>query len=127
MNNNYQRAIETLNEHWGVAKETGMADETECCVKALEDAGLLMPDLTEPRVFRNGEKEWTNPDGWINLEDGTITIFYDERCSEEPLSEDMEPEPAMIYATNPTQLRWLALDMLAAANYAEKGQTDGNV
>ena len=57
MTNNYQRAVEILNEHWGIAKETGMADETECCVKALEEAGLLMPDQPESRVFSNGEKD----------------------------------------------------------------------
>ena len=122
MTSNYQRAVEILNRHWGVASETGMADETECCVQALEKAGLLMPDLTEPRVFSNGEKEWINPDGWIDLENGTITVFYDECPPEESHPEDMEPEPAIIYATNPTQLRWLALDMLAAANHAEEGQ-----
>ena len=89
MTSKHQRAVEILNRHWGVASETGMADETECCVQALEKAGLLMPDLTEPHIFSNGEKEWLNPDGWIDLENGTITVFYDECPPEESHPEDL--------------------------------------
>lgn len=114
MTSNYQRALE-LADHIADVDETPRE-----LVKQLHQFGLLMPDLTEPRVFSNGEKEWINPDGWIDLENGTITVFYDECPPEESHPEDMEPEPAIIYATNPTQLRWLALDMLAAANHLEQ-------
>lgn len=121
MTTNYQRAIEILNKHWGVAKETGMADEAECCVKALAKANLLAPELAEPRVFENGEKEWLHPDGWIDIENGAVTIAYNE-CDDEERPQHLPPEPDTIYSTNPIHLRWLALDILAAANHLEQEQ-----
>lgn len=41
---NIDRAVRVLNEHWSVAQESGQADEAECCVQALADAGLLAPN-----------------------------------------------------------------------------------
>lgn len=45
---NIDRAVRVLNEHWSVAQESGQADEAECCVQALADAGLLAPDPPKP-------------------------------------------------------------------------------
>ncbi|MGJ4169955.1 hypothetical protein ACKFRT_04400 [Corynebacterium sp. YSMAA1_1_F7] len=120
MTNNYQRAVEILNKHWGVAAETGMADETECCAKALAEAGLLMPDLREPALFDDGGKEWVTPDGWINVHGGIAEINYDEHDGESPRPENMEPDYSTLVVTSPDMLRWLALDMLAAANHLEQ-------
>lgn len=125
MTTNHQRATEILNSHWGVAAETGMADETKCCVEALTKAGLLMPDLREPTLFDDGAKEWIITDGWINVHDGIAVIDYDEHDGESSRPKGMEPDYSTIFVTNPDMLRWLVWDMLAAANHLEKEQEQG--
>lgn len=116
MTTNHQRAVETLNKHWGVANETGLADETECCVKALEEAGLLMPDLPKPTSTSiagyHKAHPWTEWDigDWVvgvNMHGGIYTREDNDLWSETVLTDEA---------------RGIALALLAAANYAEEEQ-----
>ena len=90
----------------------------------LADEGRLMPDLPEPQIFPNGEKEWYTPDGWVNLDnDGTITIVYDER-DEDDIAAGAEIEPGELVFTRISEANDLALAFLAATIYAQKEETN---
>lgn len=109
MTTNHQRAVETLNKHWGVAKETGMADETECCVKALEAAGLLAPDTPESGGIRANE----------------APVWRADRCLMTTVVEEFRPVRMWIpsvgeLAYSPQDARQQAHMLLAAANRAEQ-------
>ena len=108
MTTNQQRAVEVLNQHWSVAQETQQDDETACCVQALADAGLLMPDLPEPEL----PGLWEVDGLLINLvdKDGDVCIEW-------------EADSDYIYGTQ-TRTLWLNRDqvlaILAAAEHMEK-------
>lgn len=107
MTTNHQRAIEILNSHWGVAAETGMADETKCCVEALSKAGLLTPDLPEHDVISaNGTPVWRA--------DRTLMTTAVENKVNMWIPEVME----IVYT--PDEARQQAHMLLAAANHAEQ-------
>lgn len=103
MTTNHQRAVEILNNHWGVAKETGMADETECCVEALEEAGLLTPDQPEPnrRVHADNHTPHSLADN----------IAADERLMRYPKILSL-PLPALVVALLIIQVAWQLGKML---------------
>ena len=46
MTTNIERAKKALREHLSIAAETGLEDEVDCCVQALVDQGLIVPDPT---------------------------------------------------------------------------------
>lgn len=129
MTNNYQRAVEILNRHWGIAKETGMADETECCVEALEESGLLMPDLP---TLKSDYASIEAPVHYSLVGHDDDCVRYDSDSilagtwyREIQFSLGKYDEVAAYMSIE--QSRDFARALLAAANYAEKGQTDGNV
>ena len=116
MTSNYQRAVETLNKHWGVAKETGMTDETECCVKALEKAGLLAPDTPESGGTSANE----------------TPIWRADKCLMTTVVRESRPVRMWIpnigeLAYTPHDARQQAHILLAAANHAEQEQPSGSV
>lgn len=116
MTTNHQRAVETLNKHWGVANETGLADETECCVKALEEAGLLMPDQPEPD--RQGKSGQFRMAEWLPLGTGLENpIVWTAAGAGRVMIQRIEPGEL-----TPEGTRKVALALLAAANYAEEEQ-----
>lgn len=104
---NFDKAVEVLNKHWSVAQESVEADETRCCVRHLQEAGLLAADLPKPDRF---ECWWQSVGefGHVHTSEGEVVFrsgFFDG-----PLG--MEPDEA----------RNLALALLAAADYAEQEQ-----
>lgn len=88
--------------------------------EALDDAGLLMPDLPEPGVFSDGSLEWSTIDGFVNLEPGEpLFISHDERDSE-IATPGLDPDPGEIIITKPEYAYALACCILAAADHMEK-------
>lgn len=121
MTSNHQRAVETLNKHWGIAKETGMADETECCVKALEEAGLVTPDQPEPD--NHGKSGQYHMAEWLPLGTGLENpIVWTAAGAGRVMIQRIEPGEL-----TPEETRKVALALLAAANYTEQEQPSGNV
>ena len=82
----------------------------------LADYGLITPDLPEPDIaLPRGEQEWHAIDGYVNLSDGEITAYYDER-DEETYPTEPAPEPGEIRITDTGQGRYLAYSILAACD-----------
>lgn len=82
----------------------------------LADYGLLTPDPPAPDTsLSSSEKEWDMVDGYVNLYDGEITAYYDERDEDTYLTESA-PEPGEIRITDTTQGRELAYNILAACD-----------
>ena len=85
----------------------------------LADYGLITPDLPAPDTsLSSSEKEWVMVDGYVNLFDGEITAYYDERDEETYLTE-ATPEPGEIRITDTGQGRYLAYSILAACDYKD--------
>lgn len=98
--------------------------DAETGAERLAEAGLLAPDLPEPGVFKDGaEVEWATLDGYVNLENGLITISHDERDEDDtPEQRDrLRVDEGQIIITNPATAEYLAHLLLAAAKQAEEG------
>ena len=108
MSSNQQRAVEVLNRHWNVAQETQQDDEAVCCAQALADAGLLMPDLPEPKRYPDGFLEWNTTSGLVELIPG------------EPLRVALESIPEEPLIDKPEDVVNLALSLLSAADHMER-------
>ena len=84
--------------------------------KHLADYGLLVPTLPAPYTsLSTREWEWAVVDGYVNLYDGEITVFYDER-DEETYATEPAPEPGEIRIADTTQGNKLAYRILAACD-----------
>lgn len=84
--------------------------------KHLQDYGLLVDDPPEPYTsLSTGEREWSAVDGYVNLHNGDLTVFYDER-DEETYATEPAPEPGEIRITDTGQGRYLAYSILAACD-----------
>ncbi len=84
--------------------------------ESLADCGLLAPDLPAPYTsLSTGEREWSAVDGYVNLHNGDLTVFYDER-DEETYATEPAPEPGEIRITDTGQGRYLAYSILAACD-----------
>lgn len=84
--------------------------------ESLADYGLITPDLPEPYTsLSTGEREWSAVDGYVNLHNGDLTVFYDER-DEETYATEPAPEPGEIRITDTGQGRYIAYSILAACD-----------
>lgn len=84
----------------------------------LTAAGLLPPNIPEPGVFKDGaEVEWDTLDGYVNVENGLITIAHSE------INEDTTPEQrerlqagtGQIIITDPAEAERIGHLIIAAA------------
>lgn len=120
MNTNIGRAARIINsEHIKCARDLKFPNP-KALANDLADAGLLAPDLPEPYVFPSGEREWSSLVGWVNLDtDGTVAVVYDER-DEDDIAAGAEIDAGELVFTRISEVRFLALALLAAADYAER-------
>ena len=96
-----QKAAQVIRDHGAGT----ICNEPECIAQDLADAGLLAPDLPEPRIDIDEWQEWGHKHGPnVALENGKITV-----CIPDDISRDLTPGEA----------RELAAWLNAAANYAE--------
>ena len=103
---NFDRAVEALND---VDEAIGHLADNEAYVTALEAAGLLAPDL--PRPTR--DRLWQTS----ALELGIRTVHY---AADQVV---VHTSGGRLH-THYKQARDLAMALLAAADYAEKGQSN---
>jgi len=83
-------------------------DDATDAARALADAGLLAPDLPEPRINIGGWQEWGHKHGnCVTLHNGMVTVEIPD-----DISRDLSPGEA----------RELAAWLNAAADYAEGKQ-----
>ena len=92
--------------------------------RTLSDAGLLAPDLPEPAYFESGEVEWDTLDGYVNINDGLITVSYSETNEHDdaPTVERLTPDPGELKFLDPTAAKDIGTLLIAAANHAEEGK-----
>lgn len=115
MTDTVRKAADILYQRSGME---GHAAQTACQehAQALYDAGLLAPDLPEPRTFPDaGEYEWHMTDGYVGLEDGIIHVIHDETDDDwEPA--ELEPDPGELCFSDTTKARETAHAILAACD-----------
>lgn len=75
---NRDKAAEVIRT-WQARHKTEMDNNPDWAAQNLAgdlaDVGLIAPDVPEPGVFKDGaEVEWDTPDGYVNVENGLITI-----------------------------------------------------
>lgn len=127
MTTNQDRAAEVIDNYLSQDPEVHyelFGDEHVGSAQALADAGLLMPDLPEPKTYGGGAIEWTTIDGYVNVEKDLITIFHDER-SEGDTPKQLEllcADPGEIIITSPEAAEQMGYLLIAAANHAERNQ-----
>lgn len=83
----------------------------------LDNAGLLAPDLPEPGTYASGEIEWATLDGYVNVENGLITVSHDERTEDDTPEqrERLHVDDGQIIITNPATAEHLGHLLIAAA------------
>lgn len=91
----------------------------------LADAGLLAPDLPEPNFLTEYETEWDTLNGYVNVENGLITVSHDERTEDDTTEQRkrLDADPGEIIITNPAEAEYLGHLIIAAANAAEGADT----
>lgn len=115
---NYDRAVQVIydeaNQMWEREEILTAAGEAERLANALADAGLLAPDLPEPRTFPD-TYEWHMKDGYVSLEDGILHVIHDETDEDwEPA--ELEPDPGELCFSDTTKARETAHAILAACD-----------
>ena len=101
---NFARAIKALEE---ADEFHGAMVDNEVYVRALQAAGLLMPDLPDPDVMKlNGDVKYL--------------VCYGVQVRQDTESDDVKVYSKHLLA--PTEARRFALALLAACEYAEKEQ-----
>lgn len=118
---NREKAAEVIRT-WQARHKTEMDTNPDWAAQNLAsdlaDAGRLAPDIPEPGVFKDGaEVERDTPDGYVNVENGLITIAHSE------INEDDTPEQrerlrvdeGQIIITNPAEAEYLGHLIIAAA------------
>ena len=91
----------------------------------LADAGRLAPDVPKPGVFKDGsEIEWDTPDGYVNVENGLITVSHDERTEDDTPEqrERLRVDAGQIIITDPAEAEYLGRLIIAAADHAQQGE-----
>lgn len=96
----------------------------EDAAQALAEAGLLAPDLPEPAYFESGEVEWDTLDGYVNINDGLITVSYSETNEHDdaPTVERLTPDPGQLKFLDPTAAKDIGTLLIAAAEHAERNR-----
>lgn len=114
---NRQKAAQIISDHG-----SDPCREPECIVQDLDYAGLLTPDLPEPAYFESGEVEWDTLDGYVNINDGLITVSYSETNEHDdaPTVSRLTPEPGELKFLDPTAAKDIGTLLTAAANHAER-------
>lgn len=94
---------------------------SEDAARELQDAGLLAPDIPEPNFATEHETEWDTIDGYVNVENGLITVSHDERTEDDTPEEQqrLDADPGEIIITSPDEAEYLGHLIIAAANHAE--------
>ena len=121
---NRDRAAEVIRT-WQSRHKTEMDNNPDWAAQNLAsdlaDAGLLapdVPDVPEPGVFKDGsEVEWDTLDGYVNVENGVITISHDERTEDDTPEqrERLRVDEGQIIITDPAEAECLAHLIIAAA------------
>ena len=89
-----------------IMKATKHPERAHDAVEELDGAGLLAPDVPEPRIDLDGWQEWGHERGnSVALENGEITVYIPD-----DISRDLTPAEA----------RELAAWLNAAADYSER-------
>ena len=131
---NIKRAAERI---WGYLEcqpscDTAGQDERQRCNDCMEtahncaadlaEAGLLAPDLPEPAYFESGEVEWDTLDGYVNINDGLITVSYSETNEHDdaPTIARLTPEPGQLKFLDTTAAKDLGTLLTAAAHHTER-------
>ena len=110
---NFDRAVEVLND---VGEYIDYLEGNIAYVTALEAAGLLMPDLPGPDPYDTRNTHWY---------EGTYGIGVGRLTKNSPVSVMLwDSEPGGVLYTNIESARDYALKILAAADYAEKEQSN---
>lgn len=109
---NKERAAETIRKHG-----FNPCREPECIAQDLADAGLLTPDIPEPNFLTEYETEWDTLNGYVNVENGLISISHDERTEDDTTEqrERLDADPGEIIITNPAEAEYLGHLIIAAA------------
>lgn len=84
----------------------------------LANAGLTAPDLPEPGVFKDGaEIEWDTIDGYVNVENGLITISHSESTEDDTPEQRkrLRVDEGQIVITDPAEAEYLGHLIIAAA------------
>ena len=118
---NREKAADVIRT-WQQRHKTEMDNNTDWAAQNLAGdlaaAGLLAPGVPEPGVFKDGaEVEWDTIDGYVNVENGLITIAHSE------INEDTTPEQrerlqagtGQIIITDPAEAEHLGHLIIAAA------------
>ena len=119
--NNRDRAAEVIRT-WQQRHKTEMDTNPDWAAQNLAgdlaDAGLLAPDVPEPGVFKDGsEVEWDTLDGYVNVENGLITISHDEHTEDDTPErrERLRVDPGQIIITDPAEAEYLGHLIIVAA------------
>ena len=119
--NNREKAAEVITT-WQARHKTEMDNNTDWAAQnlagGLADAGLIAPDVPEPGVFKDGaEVEWDTLDGYVNVENGLITIAHSESNEDDTPEqrERLQADPGQIIITDPAEAEYLGHLIIAAA------------
>ena len=116
---NIERAADVIDQWTQEGYELNSAvGSPHAIAERLADAGLLAPDVPEPGVFKDGsEVEWDTPDGYVNVENGLITISHDERTEDDTPEqrERLRVDEGQIIITDPAEAEYLGHLIIAAA------------
>lgn len=95
--------------------------------RLLADAGLIAPDLPEPELCTSGDAEWDALDGYVNLNDGLITVTYRETDEDDdsPTTAWLRPEPGKLKILDLDTAEKLGTFLTAAAKYAATHSQEG--
>lgn len=97
---------------------TGDLQRAHYVAEELAGTGLITPDLPEPGVFKDGaEVEWDTPDGYVNVENGLITISHSESNEDDTPEqrERLRVDEGQIIITDPAEAEHLGHLIIAAA------------
>ena len=125
---NRDRAAEVIRT-WQSRHKTEMDNNPDWAAQNLAsdlaDAGRLAPDVPKPGVFKDGsEIEWDTPDGYVNVENGLITVSHDERTEDDTPEqrERLRVDAGQIIITDPAEAEYLGRLIIAAADHAQQGE-----
>lgn len=99
---NRERAADLITT-WQARHKTEMDNNTDWAAQNLAgdlaDAGLLAPDLPEPRIDIDGWQEWGHKHGnHVALENGKITVCISDDISRDLTREEAQDLAAWIHA-----------------------------
>lgn len=85
---------------------------------------LLAPDLPQPSFATEHETEWQTVHGYVNVENGLITIAHSESTEDDTPEERerLQADPGQIIITDPAEAEHIGHLLIAAANHAKSKQ-----